>query len=452
MEASRVANLSFGGLLDYLRGSIHTLVDPRRPSNATRYSLFDLVMAAFSAFFMQSESFLEYQRQLNSRHGRDNAQSLFGLERIPSFEQIRLVLDGIPAHSLFPVFTSIFKALDAQGFLQQFKSFDQNLLVALDGTQYHRSSKISCPCCSTRTHKNGQITYFHQVLLPVLVFPEHRHVISLPPEFVTPQDGSEKQDCEVNAAKRWIEKHRSLFEGQSITLLGDDLYSHQPLCQHCLDHQYHFIFVCRPQSHQSLYEWLDFLEKNGAVYSYSQRRWNGREFETWYYRYAQGVPLREEQPALTVNWCEVKVWRESDQKQSYINSWITSHDLTPERLIQVVEAGRSRWKTENENYNVLKTRGYHLEHNFGHGQQHLGSLLLTLNVLAFLFHTVLGLVDERYQRVRQQRGTRRGFFGDLLSLTKYILFASWSELIEFMVDESAEGRRSRPSRPYKNTS
>ena len=99
-------------------------------------------------------------------------------------------------------------------------------------------------------------------------------------------------------------------------------------------------------------------------------------------------------------------------------------------------AGRSRWRTENENHNVLKTRGYHLEHNFGHGQQHLSSFLLTLNLLAFLWPTVLHLVDERYQRARIQRGTRRGFFQDVICLTKYLLFESWHHLLDFMLDET----------------
>ncbi len=92
--------------------------------------------------------------------------------------------------------------------------------------------------------------------------------------------------------------------------------------------------------------------------------------------------------------------------------------------------------TENENHNVLKTKGYHLEHSFGHSQHHLATTLLTLNLLAFLFHTVLHLVDKPYQRIRKQRGTRRGFFQDILTLTKFLLFGSWQHLIDFMLSGS----------------
>jgi hypothetical protein len=120
----------------------------------------------------------------------------------------------------------------------------------------------------------------------------------------------------------------------------------------------------------------------------------------------------------------------------YHNAFITHHRLSDDTVAPVVAAGRSRWKTENENHNVLKTKGYHLEHNFGHGQAHLSSCLLTLNLLAFLFHTVLQLVDTAYQQIRQQRGTRKGFFQDILCLTKYLLFESWQHLIDFMLADS----------------
>jgi hypothetical protein len=218
-------------------------------------------------------------------------------------------------------------------------------------------------------------------------------------------------------------------------LLGDDLYSRQPTCQHCLDHNLNFIFVCLPTSHQTLYEWLGYLEANGEVKTTQQRLWNGQYFEIWQCRYLNQIPLREQQPALLVNWCELKIHRESDAQLLYHNSWITNHSLIPQIALDVCRAGRTRWRTENENHNILKNRGYHLEHNFGHGKQHLASVLLTLNLLAFLLHTVLGLVDERYQKIRVQRGTRKGFFQDILSLTKYLFFESWHHLLDFMLDD-----------------
>lgn len=364
---------------------------------------------------------------------KDNAQSLFGVEEIPSSAQIRNLLDAVAAADLFEVFYKVYEGLQQRGRLQPYQQWNGHLLVALDGTEYFKSQKIHCECCSSRTHKNGTISYFHQAILPVIVAPAQTQVLALAPEFITPQDGHQKQDCEVAAAKRWISAHRARLQPQLITLLGDDLYSHQPMCEHCLQHQFSFIFTCLSESHAALYDWLGYLEANGEVYLLELEQWNKRTKEIYRYRYVNQVPLRDTQPALLVNWCEVTVVRASDGNVLYSNAFVTDHHLTPETLPQVVTAGRSRWKTENENHNVLKTKGYHLEHNFGHGQRHLAASLLTLNLLAFLFHTVLHLVDDAYQQVRQKRGTRKGFFQDILALTKYLWFESWQHLLDFML-------------------
>jgi hypothetical protein len=116
----------------------------------------------------------------------------------------------------------------------------------------------------------------------------------------------------------------------------------------------------------------------------------------------------------------------------YHNSFITDHQLRDDNVAAVVRSGRARWKTENENHNTLKHHGYHLEHNFGHGEQHLASFLLSLNLLAFLLHTSLSLTDATYQRIRQALGRRTTFFDDIRTLTRYLHFTSWRTLLTFM--------------------
>ena len=427
--------LNFSLLLGWLHQLIEHLDDPRQASNGTKFTLKDLILGAFSAFFMQCPSFLEYQRQVHSRHGRDNAQTLFGLDKLPTSNQIKNVLDQIAATVLFPLFHRIYLALLERGHLEKFKVLDGQFLVSLDGSEYFSSNRICCEQCSTRTHRNGRVSYSHSAVLPVLVAPGIEHVISLAPEFIRPQDGADKQDCETAAVKRWLNTHAPEFKGVKLTILGDDLYSRQPTVETCLRHQLNFIFVCLPSSHPELYDWVDYLTGVGEVEQLETRGWNGRNHEICQYRYCNHVPLREEQPAVMVNWCEVTITRAADGKQMYHNAFITHHRLTEERVAEIVSAGRARWKGENEGHNILKTKGYHLEHNFGHGQQHLASVLLTLNLLAFLFHTVLHLVDSSYQRMRKQRGTRQGFFHDVQALTKYFVFESWDDLLQFMLDD-----------------
>jgi hypothetical protein len=424
--------LSFIALLEYLNRAILGIKDPRLASNATRYNVRDAVLGAFSVFFMQSESFLEHQRHMDSNQGKSNATTLFGIIKVPTVPQIRNIVDGISATSLSSVFNWVYQALRRDGHLKPFQYLG-GLLIALDGTQYFDSHKLNCKCCSSRKHKNGTVTYFHSAILPVIVAPGQSQVISLAPEFITPQDGHEKQDCEVAAAKRWLKTHSSEFKGQPITLLGDDLYSHQPMCEEILAVGMNFIFTCLETSHTGLYDWLKYLDGLDEVKRLEIKQWNKNSREVYSYQYVNGIPLRDSQPAIKVNWCKLIHTRESDGKILYENAFISRHELNEQSVPLIAAAGRCRWKTENENHNVLKTKGYHLEHNFGHGQEHLASCLLTLNLLAFLFHTVLHLTDLAYQQIRHKRGTRQGFFQDLLSLTKYLLFESWPSLIDFML-------------------
>ena len=204
-----------------------------------------------------------------------------------------------------------------------------------------------------------------------------------------------------------------------------------------MDRGFDFILVCKPASHATGYEWLDFLllryrRGGGAVHTVVRRRWTGQRREIDTYRYAQAIPLREGDDALLVNWCELTTTDESGQVL-YHNAFATSLALDDQNVAAVVEAGRSRWKIENENNNTLKTKGYHFEHNYGHGQQHLSSLLASLILLAFLVHTVLEWMDDQYRLLRQKLPSRKRLFSDIRTLTSYLCFDSWGALMEFML-------------------
>jgi len=398
------------------------------------YDMRDVGMSAFSVFFTQSPSFLAHQRDMKLRKGRCNAESLFDLSDIPSDNQIRNLLDPVSPEHLQSVYRQTFLALEKTEVLKSRRSFANQLLVAIDGTEYFSSKNIHCENCNHRELINGKINYFHSALTPVIVQPGNEHVISLEPEFIIPQDGHEKQDCEIQAAKRWVEKQGEFYAKRGVTILGDDLFSHQPFCLALKDKHFHFILVCKPDSHTHLYQTVDFLSANQTIGSKVVRRWNGRYAEISSYRYANHLPLCGEKDALEVGWCEVTITREDTGEQLYKNAFVTDFEVTETTVEAIVRDGRSRWKVENENNNVLKTKGYHLEHNFGHGNQYLASLLLSLNLLAFLFHTVLDLVDEQYRAIRQTLGTRQRFFQDLDALLRYFQFESWDAVLSFMFE------------------
>jgi hypothetical protein len=155
---------------------------------------------------------------------------------------------------------------------------------------------------------------------------------------------------------------------------------------------------------------LAFWQANDGLAEREERRWNGRFTEVTMVRYINDVLLRSGDDALSVNWFDITVVKATTGEQLYHNSWITNHRLTADNVGDVARAGRGRWKIENENNNVLKTKGYHVEHNFGHGTQYLSAFLLSLNLLAFLFHTVLEWSDDKYAILRRVLTRRQTFF------------------------------------------
>ena len=423
--------LKYKEMLGMLSETLDEIPEHRSGENG-QYSLRDAGLSAFSVFYTQAPSFLSWQQDMEKRTGRNNARSLFGIEQIASVEQIRNLLEPVDEGALGRLFWQIYHTLSARGQLKEFTGVAGTRLVSLDGTQHHSSTTIHCPECRV-TVRNEKAYYSHQVLLAVLCAPEQKEVLALEPEYIRPQDGHEKQDCEQAAIKRWVQSHATEFAPWSVTILTDDLHCHQPTCELFIQHQMYFLLTCKPESHTTLYEELALLAKvEGAIGERQVRRWNRRHYELWHYRWAEALPLRRGDDALRVNWCELTIRHADTGAQLYHNSWATNHTVNAETVADVVASGRSRWKVENEGINVLKNQGYHFEHNYGHGDQHLANLLLSLLLLAFLFHTVLDLGCQLYHAIRRTLGARRKFFNDVQALTRYIHFVSWHQLLLFM--------------------
>lgn len=421
----------FDTLIKQLANTFTQLPEHRLGRN-TQYEIKDAAIAAFSVFFLQEPSFLAYQRMLEKNKGKNNLNKIFGVEKIPTDPQIRNLLDPISPEELQPFFTEAFGTMEEKGLLKRYESYGGQILISSDGTQTISSQNIDCKSCSHRELANGDKQYYHSAILPVVVKAGESRVLALSPEFITPQDGHQKQDCERAALKRWVAKNAVLFKGGNYTMLGDDLYANQPMCEAFLAADLNFILVCKPDTHVELYRMVDFLAKGGHVQEVEQPHWNGMFDEKHHYRFVNQVPLREKDP-LIVNWMEIMIVREDTDEQIYHNSFVTNHEITAENVIPLIRDGRTRWKSENETNNILKNHGYHLEHNFGHGDQYLANTLATLNLIAFLFHTLLDLLDEHYQQLRSELVTRFDFFNDLRALLRYMIFENWDDLVFFML-------------------
>ena len=315
--------------------------------------------------------------------------------------------------------------MDECGGLDAFRQLGGHVLIALDGTEYFRSNDIRCGNCSRRARSGGKTEYFHTFLSATMVAPGHNRVVSLPPEFISPQDGSEKQDCESRAARRWLAGHGRHYAKLNPVYLGDDLFSRQPICEAVQAAGGHFLFVCKPASHKTLQEWLDGVDLPKRVVPIKR----GKKRFTYTYRWIEAVPLRDGDDAMTVNRLEIAIANAAGEV-TYRNSFVTDLPVNADNFVEIAAAGRARWKIENGSFNVLKTKGYNLEHNFGHGKDNLAAVLVTLNLLAFLFHTVAEFAEDRWRKALAIAGTRVAFFSKLRDITAFVLFPSWQVLFD----------------------
>ncbi len=411
-------------LIEQLREHFQQMPDPRNGTN-TRYRFDDIGMAAFSVFFMQSPSFLHHQQRFHEAQNRNACQSLFGMNRIPTDNHIRHTLDGSDCKQLYPVFDHAIEYLHHNQGLKDFHRLNGRILIALDGSQFHHSQKIQCPQCSTRKRKHGT-EYSHHVLCATVVADGHNRVLPLRPEFILPQDGSDKQDCELNAAKRWIRQNLRRYQHLRPVYLADDLFSHQPFCEELMELGGDFLFTAKPSSHQTLYDYLDGLELKRKLTR--PKRAKGRGRETRIYRWCEyRMPIRDGEDALQVWWFDMEVKYQG--KITYRNSFVTSIEPKSSNIVALANSARARWKIENESFNILKNKGYNMEHNFGHGHKGLSNLLLTMNLIAFAFHTVCDQVCVLWKQARSRIPKRQRFFTTLMVLNDYIYFANWEQLL-----------------------
>lgn len=422
-------HLGFAGLLNTMAGNIKQIDDNRQQAKVD-YCMYDCVMSAFAMMYLQDPSILAFQRRIQDRIQKNNLKTIFGVRHIPKDSQLRNVLDALPIESLSPIFADFLHNLQRGKHLAKYQLLGGKYLIPIDGSEYFSSEKIHCPHCLHKKPKKGNVRYYHQILQATIVHPDQRHVLPLAPEPIQNTDGTNKQDCELNAAKRLIAKIRTTHPKLPIIIGGDGLYSKQPFIDELKAANMSFILVAKPLDHKILFEWVkDMLAlKAGHQMSFIDRK--GR---THKYRWVNDIPLNGSIDADQVNFFDYRIIK--DEKITYRNSWVTDITIDKNNIVDLVKAGRARWKIENEAFNTLKNQGYHLEHNFGHGRQNLSVIFFMINLLAFYVHQILDLTDLLYQKVRYTKFTsRKEFWNQLRCTIRILIFPHWQSLMQFIWD------------------
>jgi len=430
--------LTFEAFRDELALTFAQIAD-KRESHRITWEMPAVLMSAFAMLFFQHPSLLEYQRRMQKRTGHSNLERVFAVKEIPSDTQMREILDGVPTEPLRRMLPQTFEQMRRVGWTTWFVTEvagQKYYPTVLDGSEYFHSTQIHCPHCLRQRQANGETHYSHVVVGATVTRAGSHAIVPLDAEEVRNTDGHQKQDCELTAAKRLIKRLRAEHRQLSLCIVGDDLYGHEPLIAELQAWRMSFVLVAKPTSHAALFAQLAEREQRGEGVQGTWTEGSGRQRRAFAYRSVADIPLTQS-GAVRVNFLEV--WeRRPDGTVGYHNSWVTDLVVTPETVAAIVGIGRSRWKIENEQFNVQKNHGYEIEHNYGHGQQTLAMVFYLLNLLAFLAHKLLEFGDRLYQQCRVGE-SRRGLWTLFRSAFYLIEFDTWEALLRYHLREPAAG-------------
>lgn len=398
--------------------------DPRNLQNKSSILFTDVLMSGLAVFGLKFPSLLQYDQ--NRKILDQNLQNLYHINRPPSDTYLRERLDEIDPSFIRPAFKKIFAQLQRGKCLERFEFLDGLYLLALDGTGEFSSGEICCPQCCKKEHKDGSVTYYHQMLGACIVHPDQANVISLCPESIQNEDGSTKNDCERNAAKRFIENFKREHPHLKVVILGDGIASNAPYIRLLEIHQMKYLLGAKPGDHQFLFDAVEASKKT-RYYEFRDECGFLHQF-----RYLNDIVLNKSNPDVRVNFLE---YMQTDPKgKETLFSWVTNIHITQTNVFALMKGGRSRWKIENETFNTLKNLGYNLEHNYGHGKKYLSTIFCLLMLLSFLIDQIQGIACGLFQTIKKQAGSFRTLWEKTRVLFEYVELTSWEYLYRFMIE------------------
>ena len=412
--------LSMPSLLTRIRETFNALPDPR--SRKVDYPLPDALMSAVAMFSLKDESLFAFDERRKDAERQHNLNSLYGIKKAPCDTQLRSILDEVNPHDLRPAFQSVHQELQKQGVLEPYR-FLGKYLVSIDGTGLYSSSQISCPECCNKQHRNGDVSYYHQLLGAVIVHPDRSTVLPLFPEAITRRDGATKNDCEHNASGRLIPDVRQDFPRLEMIALQDALAANGPHIKRLKANRFSFIITSKPATNSLL---LKTVVRGLSDGSTQEQEATDDKGVIRGCRFINNVPLNTEHKDLLVNF--IDYWEIHPNGDTFTYACITDLPLTANNVAEVVRAGRARWKIENETFNTLKNQGYRLEHNYGHGKKHLSTVFATLMMLTFLIDQVQETCCRYFQEARYSYRTRIRLWEQIRSYFNVHLIASWESL------------------------
>jgi hypothetical protein len=419
MNRSR-KTLSMSGLLKLVRCEFEKITDgigEVKGNRANGITRTDCLMSAMAIFGLKYPSLLQFDNACQDASIEANIKKLYGVKKVPCDTYLRERLDDVNPQDLRPAFKAVFTAVQRGKALEEFQFFDGAYLVSVDGTGLFESKSVHCNRCCEKKHRDGTKSYYHLAYGAVIVHPSKKTVIPLAPEQIMCADGATKNDCELNAFKRFIVNLHTEHPHLKVIINADSIASKAPHINLMRTYGMGFILGAKESDHKTLFEFAR------ATWETVELKKDGKQFT---FHYANGLPLNDSNMDVNVNFIEVTEVNNKGKKVTF--SWVTHIELNKDNLYQVMLGGRARWKIENETFNTLKNQGYSFEHNFGHGYNNLCSVFAMLMFLIFLIDQISQECDFLFQEALRIMKRKIMFWQKFRGLFLHYVVASWDEL------------------------
>lgn len=389
-------------------------------------TLVDCLMSCFSIFSLKWPSLMKYQENIRQDTLVKNLKTLYGINNPPSDTYLRERLDDINPDEIAPAYKKIFSTLQRNKVLEKYQYLEGSYLISIDGTGQFSSEKVHCNNCCVKNHKDGRVTYYHQLLGAVLVHPDEKAVIPLCPEMIKKEDGANKNDCERNASKRLLARLRREHPHLKITVIEDGLASNGPHIKELERHKMNYILGAKKGDHPFLFDWV----REAEIEEYEYQDKNGKNC---HYKFVNGVPLNDAHFDLKVNFLDYTETLANGKKTRF--TWVTNFTLNKANVSKIMKGGRARWKIENETFNTLKNQGYEFEHNYGHGKKNLCSIMSMMMMLSFLVDQAQLLCCRLYQKAKQERGGFKTLWEYMRIIMDLLNLDSWDQFYRYLSRE-----------------
>lgn len=336
-----------------LNKKLKQVKDPRHPSYITYHPGVILMMVV-----MKNASNLESMREMTDEFNTDNCienlSKMLGienLEELPHYDTVNDFLSRLDMEELENIRTYMVKELINKKCFYDYRIGGKYWGIIVDGTELFTFREKHCEHCLEREHKNEETgekktTYMHHVLEAKLIAGDM--VFSIASEFIENEsEDVEKQDCERNAFYRMAKKLKSTFKRLPICIIADSLYACENVFQLCDKNKWKYLIRFKEGSIPSVmreFQNLKILEDSS---SYEGISW------------VNGISYNER----TVNVLEFVEEKEKD-KRTFI--YITNINVKKKNAKRLINAGRSRWKIENEGFNTQKNIRYYIQHPNSH--------------------------------------------------------------------------------------